>query len=242
MGKVLESPIVVRLKIPGAIVLSVAVFVGCGQKPDTRSETPASAPQKSNLTAIAESPRPGEKVCFACNGRGLAACRQTGCHGGKAECPGPCLKLTRGTWVHMNVAGHDPSELWQKFPNGRGGYSAWNQGHLGEVIAIQNGQAVNLGPCKTCGGTTRVTCPTCQGTGKQPCVICAGKKFVPAPWTPTDNPWLNSQPDLIRLKDGRVLFGRILLSQGDDRGIRLRNGKFLHVDAAEILTSPGTNR
>lgn len=181
-------------------------------------------------------PGQDEKACFACAAQGTVPCRVAGCRDGKVECPGPCLKLTRGAWVHMTVAGHDPSELWQKFPNAKGkGYQAWNQHHLGEVIVMQNGGAVNIGPCRICGGTTRVPCAACKGQGRQTCEICQGKKFVPLAWTATDNPWLNRQPDLIRLKDGRVLLGKIVLSSDDDRAIKTRDGKITHVNVSEIL-------
>jgi hypothetical protein len=143
----------------------------------------------------------------------------------------------------MEVAGHDPNELWQKFPNqsGRGGYQAWTQGHVGEVIQYQNGVAVNVGKCKVCGGATKVTCKTCAGTGKQTCEVCQGKKFIPTAWTPTDNPWFNSQPDLIRLKDGRTILGRIAMAVGDERTIVTRDKKTLQVKASDILPKAGTN-
>ena len=143
----------------------------------------------------------------------------------------------------MDVAGHDPSELWAKFPNqsGLGGYQAWNQHHLGEVIVYQNGVAVNIGKCKVCGGTTKVTCSVCKGTGKVTCPICSGKKFIPIAWTPTDNPWFNSQPDVIRLADGQVLLGRVAASLGDDRTIITRDKKILHVKAPDILPKADTN-
>ena len=143
----------------------------------------------------------------------------------------------------MEVAGHDPKELWQKFPNqsGRGGYQAWTQGHVGEVIQYQNGVAVNVGKCTVCGGKTKVTCKTCKGTGKQTCEICQGKKFIPLAWTPTDNPWFNSQPDLIRLKDGRTILGRVAMAVGDDRTIVTRDKLTLRVKASDILPKAATN-
>jgi hypothetical protein len=188
-------------------------------------------------------PGPGEKVCFACKGEGTVACRVPGCVEGKADCPGACMKLSRGTWVHLNVAGHDPNELWQKFPDqdGRGGYQAWNQNHAGEIITYQNGKAVSLGPCKVCAGTTKVTCSACKGTGKQTCPICDGKKFIPTAWTPTNNPWFDNQPDVIRFMDGRVLLGRVAATVGDDLTIVTRDKKILHVKAMDILPRTGTN-
>lgn len=173
----------------------------------------------------------------------MVACRAPGCKEGKTDCPGACLKLTRGAWIHMTVAGHDPSELWQKFPDasGRGGYQAWNQQHVGEVVAYQNGVAVNTGQCKVCSGTTRVTCPACKGQGRQACEICAGKKFVPVTWSATDNPWFNRQPDLIRLKDGQVILGRVAATTGEEKTIVTRDKKVVHVKASDILPKGDTN-
>ena len=143
----------------------------------------------------------------------------------------------------MDVAGHDPSELWAKFPNlsGLGGYQAWNQHHLGEVIVYQNGVAVNIGKCKICGGTGKVTCSVCKGTGKQTCPICNGKKFIPIGWTPTDNPYFNRQPDVIRLADGQVLLGRVAATVGDEITIVTRDKKILHVKSSDILPKTDTS-
>ncbi len=142
----------------------------------------------------------------------------------------------------MNVAGHDPNELWQKFPNQNGkGYQVWNQGHVGEVITYQNGVAVNTGPCKICGGTTKVTCGVCKGTGKSTCEVCEGKKFIPKAWTPTDNPWFNRQPDVIRLADGQVFLGRVAAISGDDATIVTRDKKVLHVKASDILPNSASS-
>ena len=74
------------------------------------------------------------------------ACK-AGCVAGQAECPGPCLRLSRGKWEHMEVAGHPPTDLWQKFPDGPGQWTAWTQAHVGEVIVVQNGKAANIGKC-----------------------------------------------------------------------------------------------
>lgn len=175
------------------------------------------------------------KTCFACEGLGLVPCRVIACRGGRVDCPGGCLKLTQGVWTHMDVQGHNSEELWQKFPGPNGGYIAWNSHHLGEVIAIVNGEAVNLGTCKICGGTTKVTCQVCAGTGKQTCEVCQGRRYVPLCWTASDNPWLNSQSDLIRLRDGRALLGKVSTTEGSDRIIRTRDGKTQHIDESDII-------
>ena len=77
-----------------------------------------------------------------------------------------------------------------------------------------------------CGGTTKIKCPDCRGTGQQTCDFCEGKKIVPVTWTPSDNPVLSRQPDLIRLKDGRVLLGRVATRVGTKYTIKTRqNGR-----------------
>ena len=86
-----------------------------------------------------------------------------------------------------------------------------------------------------CGGTAKVKCPICDGRGQQTCEVCEGKKIIPAAWTATDNPWLNRQPDLIRLKDGRALLGRVAMRTGTKCTLKTRDGKMVDVDAADIL-------
>src|SRR4051812_35183602 len=157
--------------------LGVLFSNGCG-KPAASTKDSTTAPEEAAVSTDASptklvGPGKDEKSCFACKGDGAVPCH-AGCVSGKMDCPNPCLKLSRGAWIHMEVAGHDPNELWQKFPNqsGLGGYQAWTQGHLGEVIQYQNGVAANVGKCTVCGGTTKVTCKTCAGTGKQTCEVC----------------------------------------------------------------------
>jgi len=213
---------------------------GCGKskgadgrmqkEPGDTSQPKVLAAVDSQVSAAATK----EQTCFNCAGAGIVPCRAPGCAAGKVECPGPCMKLTRGNWVRMNMAGHNPNELWMKFPNPDGrSFEAWNQNHVGEVVVYQNGKPVNIGPCKMCGGTTRVNCPVCQGAGKAACPICKGNKTVPASWTDTDNPWLNSQPDLVRLKSGRILLGK-LLTNGTGVLIKTRDGKFNPLDPTEL--------
>lgn len=195
---------------------------------------------ESSTAPVNSGPPDGQKACFQCDGQGTTACTARGCVGGKTDCPGSCLRLNRGSWIHMTVAGHPPTDLWQKFPY-RGGSMAWNQNHVGDVVVFENGMPVNKGRCPTCGGSTKVNCPACQGSGKQTCSLCQGSKYIPVAWKPNDYPWLNSQPDLIRLKDGRFLLGKIVKSDGDDRLVKTRDSKFVHVAFSEIVieSSPG---
>jgi hypothetical protein len=223
-----------------ACFLGALLFAGCGK--------PADAP-KSQVNMITNSvpppevagPGPNEKVCFACKGEGTVPCRVPGCKDGWVDCPGPCLKLSRGVWTHMNVAGHDPSDLWITFTAADGGTMSWNQNHVGDVIVMQDGKPTDIGKCKICGGTGKVKCDVCKGTGKETCPVCNGKKFIPITWTPTDNPWFNSQPDVIRLADGQVLLGRVAASSGEERTIVTRDKKILHVKASDILPKAATN-
>jgi hypothetical protein len=118
---------------------------------------------------------------------------------------------------------------------------SWNQNHVGDVIQMQNGRPVDTGKCKICGGTGKVKCDVCKGKGRVTCPVCNGKKFIPAAWTPTDNPWFNSQPDVIRLADGRALLGRVAATVGDEITIVTRDKKILHVKASDILPKPDAN-
>ena len=228
-----------------ACFLGALLFVSCGRQ----SSAPASQPTATTNSApppppkVVAGPGPNEKVCFECRGKGTVPCLVPGCTDGEVDCPGPCLKLSKGAWIHMTVAEHGSNELWQKFPNkkGQAGYQSWNQDHVGEVIVYTNGVAVNIGKCKVCGGTGKVTCSVCNGTGRQICPVCNGTKFVPLAWTPTNNPWFNSQPDLIRLKDGRVFLGRVAVAIGEERTIITRDKQTLHVKASDILPKADTN-
>src|SRR5881396_3369879 len=116
-----------------AIILASAfmacALAGCSQQKDAGDSQTATRP-----AAPDSAPDEDHQQCFACDGRGTTAvCFAAGCKSGDVECPGPCLKLTRGKWEHMQVAGHDPNDLWQKFPDGPGRTVAWSQGHVGEV-------------------------------------------------------------------------------------------------------------
>src|ERR1017187_2692533 len=142
-----------------ACFLGALLFAGCGKQssaPEGQANATNSVPP---LPEVVAGPGPNEKVCFRWKGEGTVACLVPGCVNGQADCPGPCLKLSHGTWIHKDVPGHDPSDLWQYVPdsNGRGG-GYWNQHHLGDTFTYQNGKSVNMGKCKICGGTTKVTC------------------------------------------------------------------------------------
>lgn len=155
------------------------------------------------------------------------------------DCPGSCLKLSREIWQHMTVAGHPPTDLWQEFysSNGRP-YGAWNQSHVGDVIEMQNGTPVNIGKCKICGGTGHVLCTKCQGTGIIVCDICDGKKVVPVSWTAFKNPKLKNPPSEFKLKDGRIIVGKITMSSQSSLWIRIETGETIKVEKADLQDAP----
>jgi len=136
----------------------------------------------------------------------------------------------------MEVAGHRPDELWQKFRQSDGTYNCWTTRHAGEVIEMQNGKAVNVGRCRVCLGTTRVKCPACRGTGRAACDLCAGKKVVPVSWTEFNNPKQKVKPTLIQLKDGRSVFGKIQMRLGSKVYVKTEDGKQVELNAGEILS------
>lgn len=173
------------------------------------------------------------KTCFQCDGTGKIKCPE--CRDGFVDCPGECLKLTHGSWVHMEVAGHPSTDVWQKFEKPGGGWTAYNQGHIGHVIALRNGNWVDTGPCPICHGLGRIPCPECKGSGYINCTVCDGKKVVPESWTAFDNPTLKNRPDHLTLKDGRVLFGKRVFIFGDHTTIQTTNGT-VEVNTADIVS------
>ena len=221
--------------------LGALLFAGCG-KPADAPKSQATVATNSAPPPEVAGPGPGEKVCFACKGEGTVPCPVPGCVDGKVDCPGPCLKLSKGVWTHTDIDGKPSDVLWQYFNSPDGHWTiGWSEHHLGDVIVIQDGKPTDIGKCKICGGTGKVTCSVCKGTGKVTCPICNGKKFIPVAWTPTDNPWFNRQPDVIRFADGQVILGRVAASVGDDRTIVTRDKKILHVKASDILPKAETN-
>jgi hypothetical protein len=100
--------------------LGALLFAGCGKQPDA-PKSQATVTTNSAPPPEVAGPGPNEKVCFACKGEGTVPCLVSGCKDGWVDCPGPRLKLSRGVWTHMNVAGHDPSDLWITFTAAGGG-------------------------------------------------------------------------------------------------------------------------
>jgi hypothetical protein len=174
------------------------------------------------------------KTCFNCSGTGKTTCREPNCSKGERDCTGPCLKLSRGAWIHKNVAGHSAIELWQEF-RGNGKTKAWNHHHVGEVIQMQNGDPVNIGKCTVCSGTARVACSTCQGKSEARCYICEGKKKVPSSWSAFDHPKMKTRPADIHFKDGRIIRGRITMQMGNSVWITTKEGRKIEALSSDIV-------
>src|SRR5450756_118008 len=81
-----------------ACFLGALLFAGCGKPTDVPKSRTAVTTNSAPSPEMA-GPGPGEKVCFACKREGTVACLVPGCVNGQADCPGPCLKLSRGTWI-----------------------------------------------------------------------------------------------------------------------------------------------
>ena len=194
--------------------------------PEPAGESAASAAPLDAKPAGPPVPAAGQQVCFQCEGSGQMVCQHTGCDHGFVECPGPCLKRS-SKWEHAVVEGYPADQLWHVIPLPKG-IQYVSQGHIGEVFVVRNGQVDRLGKCKVCNGTGHLPCPTCHGKAKVTCDLCEGRKVIPAAWKTNDNPVLNRQPDLIRLKDGRVFLGK-RSELGERAFIRTRDGQFITV-------------
>src|SRR4051794_29023957 len=105
--------------VTGVVLLGFLLLTGCDRSSPTQVQartrtvaTPADKPASTHPAS--ESVPEGMKVCFNCNGSGHIPCVVPTCDNGIAECPGPCLKLSKGKWEHMQVDGHLDTEIWQK--------------------------------------------------------------------------------------------------------------------------------
>lgn len=109
------------------------------------------------------------KPCETCKGTGgIGPCPTKGCVEGKIDCPGPCLKLSRGVWKDK-----DGLKV-QTFQLGGGKYMWISEHHLGEVWVQEKGEMVSKGQCTVCNGTTKVDDPACKGKGHKLCPDCKG--------------------------------------------------------------------
>lgn len=177
----------VLLLIFGVVAYGTYMFTDLLKTTVTTSSGSPSAPSADSSVPAENSPAPapptaqGEK-CFRCNGTGYIKCPNPDCQNGSIECPGPCLRLTKGEWIHMEVAGHPPTDVWQVFryrTATESGTISWSQAHVGEVIEMVDGKPANKGKCTLCHGTTRVPCLTCHGHAQIICPVCHGTKVLP---------------------------------------------------------------
>lgn len=188
--------------------------------------------------------------CTTCQGTGLIKCSHTRCKAGKTECDGPCMRLTKGTWVKNASLGKGPDELWQVFPQ-KGGPQYYSKAHVGEVVEMRDGMAVNIGKCTVCEGTTLMPCKTCKGTASITCTVCKGRKEVPnmraasplaANPTRTAGATVDSSlppppaPQTIRLKNGKTITGNIVITDAKFVLIRTSDGKTTQIFTEDLET------
>ncbi len=217
--------------IPGASVKDITKYLPAGERIDPATGRPLIA-------------------CGPCKGTGLVKCSHTRCKEGKQECNGPCMRLSKGSWIKNAGLGHGPDELWMAFPQ-KGGTQYYSKAHVGEVVEMRDGKAVNIGACKVCNGTTLMDCKTCKGTGQITCTVCKGQKEVPdmrvkSPQTvnPTKGAASSSDsslppppaPQTIRLKNGKTITGNIVIKDPDFVLIRTADGKTTQIFVKDLET------
>lgn len=185
--------------------------------------------------------------CPRCQGTGKMPCPNSTCKDGQIDCPGNCISLTKGKWVHLD--GHPANELFQEF-HYKGKSKYWSQAHVGEVMGEVNGIPTPVGQCQKCHGTTHVPDPECQGTGRVVCSLCHGAGEVPDPnfhppagegsgkaaaASPTPH-FVSGAPRVqdIHLKNGKTLRGQIVVQDRDVTMIRLTDGKSVQVRNKDI--------
>lgn len=182
--------------------------------------------------APARTPTAAEQRCFHCAAKGRLPCRAKDCDAGHVPCPGPCVRPGKGTWVPNPSR---PGELGYKLSLGNRRSAIVTMAHIGEVWVAKNGEPVSLGACPTCNRQMRVPCRDCAGTGHLACEVCQGATIIPSAWKPTDNPWFNAQPDVVRLRDGRVFLGKESGGDGETILFRTRSGEVIQAAKSEVL-------
>lgn len=109
------------------------------------------------------------KPCEKCHGSGdLGKCLK--CKEGRVPCPATCLKASMFEKLPAESDGHKH----KTFKNPKGGSQWWTEGHIGELVVVENGVWVNKGKCPTCVGKGEIICPTCHGTAERECPTCHG--------------------------------------------------------------------
>jgi hypothetical protein len=110
------------------------------------------------------------KDCKTCKGAQQIACNHPKCDHGKIPCPGPCLKLSEGSWTM-----HDGKRI-RTFRNPGGGTAWVSEGHVGQIVKFDKRGDMTLEDCPICHKTGKIDCPTCHGTGFMPCPTCKADK------------------------------------------------------------------
>lgn len=218
------------VKLDALLVMSF--FLACSMPAGFAGNTPTNTPPSTTNAATLSTT--AIKTCFLCKGTGSAKCSDPGCKQGRAECPGPCLKLSKGVWEKRNVAGHtDPNELWQKVRYNARQTTYISSGHVGQYLVP--GPDGNNTPvaCKVCNGAAAIECAKCKGIGTAKCEMCEGKKTIPSGWTAFDNPKMKERPKRFVLKDGRVLVGKCVGILGAKMIIRTETGTE-QIDQADL--------
>lgn len=108
--------------------------------------------------------------CDKCKGAGSVGKCLNKCVDGKSPCPETCLKASQFASLPVQPDG----KKHKTFKNKDGSSLWWSEGHVGELVALENGVWVNKGKCPTCAGSSQVICPTCHGTAVRDCPACKG--------------------------------------------------------------------
>jgi hypothetical protein len=73
----------------------------------------------------------------------------------RGVCPANCLKPNDPRWHRAHMDGFPDDYIWITFKTD-GGSRSFSQHHMGDLIEMVNGDAVDKGTCPICGGTGKV--------------------------------------------------------------------------------------
>jgi len=106
------------------------------------------------------------KDCPTCHGNETVPCTTPKCDKGKIRCPKMHIRRDEGQWYKK-----DDGKMWRKFP-GKGGYREISEGHIGQIVEMDDGFPGDPHECPLCHGTMIIDDPKCHGTGALPCNNC----------------------------------------------------------------------